>query len=122
MEGLEELKEKRREELTLKAGGYKARVVVHLGPCGIAAGAIRVLKSLINEIARAQVTDVLVLQSSCGGLCAREPLATVELMDKPPVKYGDLNDIKIRQIFRDHILGGNIVEKYAIAVGCETTH
>lgn len=122
MEGLEELKEKRREELTLKAGGYKARVVVHLGPCGIAAGAIRVLKSLINEIARAQVTDVLVLQSSCGGLCAREPLATVELMDQPPVKYGDLNDIKIRQIFRDHILGGNIVEKYAIAVGCETTH
>lgn len=108
--------------MTLKAGGYKARVVVHLGPCGIAAGAIRVLNILINEIARAQVTDVLVLQSSCGGLCAREPLATVELMGQPPVKYGDLNDIKIRNIFRDHILGGNIVEKYAIAVGCEITH
>jgi (2Fe-2S) ferredoxin len=122
MEGLEKIKEKRREELTLKAGGYRARIVVHLGPCGIAAGAYRVLKGLINEIARAQVTDVLVLQSSCGGLCAREPLATVELMGQSPVKYCDLNDKKIRKIFRNHVLGGNIVEKFALAVGCETTH
>jgi NADP-reducing hydrogenase subunit HndB len=93
-----------------------------LGPCGIAAGAYRVLKGLINEIARAQVTDILVLQSSCGGLCAREPLATVELMGQSPVKYCDLNDKKIRKIFRNHVLGGNIVEKFALAVGCETTH
>jgi (2Fe-2S) ferredoxin len=122
MEGLEMMKEKRKAELTLKDGGYRARIVVHLGPCGIAAGAFSVLNSLINEISRAQITDVLVLQSSCGGLCAREPLATVELMGQPPVKYCDLNDKKIRKIFRNHVLDGNIVEKYALAVGCEKTH
>jgi (2Fe-2S) ferredoxin len=49
-------------------------------------------------------------------------MVTVELLNKPPVKYGDLNGEKIREIFKEHVLGGNPVEKYALVVGSETTY
>jgi NADP-reducing hydrogenase subunit HndB len=105
----------------LRADGYRAKVTVHMGPCGVAAGARKVMAALMDEMARANVTDVLVTTSSCGGLCAREPLATVEIINRPPVKYCDLNDRKIREIFREHIVGSVPAERYALVMGCETT-
>jgi (2Fe-2S) ferredoxin len=33
----------------------------------------------------------------------------------------DLNPDKMREIFTEHVLGGKLVEKYALAVGSETT-
>jgi NADP-reducing hydrogenase subunit HndB len=105
----------------LRPDGYRAKVTVHMGPCGVAAGARKVMAALMDEIARTNVTDVLVTTSSCGGLCAREPLATVELINRPPVKYCDLNDRKIREIFKEHIMGRNPAERYALVIGCETT-
>jgi NADP-reducing hydrogenase subunit HndB len=93
-----------------------------MGTCGIAAGARAVMTAVMDEISKANVTDVIVTTSGCAGLCAREPLATVEIMDKPPVRYCDLNDEKMREIFHEHVMGGNPVEKYALVTGCETTY
>jgi (2Fe-2S) ferredoxin len=48
-------------------------------------------------------------------------MATVELLGQPPVKYCDLTEDKARKIFTQHILGGEIVEPCALAVGHETS-
>jgi NADP-reducing hydrogenase subunit HndB len=122
IEDLQKIKEKHKAEFTLREGGYRAKVTVHMGTCGIAAGARNVMTSLMDEIAKANVDDVIVTTSGCAGLCAREPLATVEIINQSPVKYADLNEEKIREIFKEHILGGNPLEKYALVVGSETTY
>ncbi|MDI6743828.1 MAG: (2Fe-2S) ferredoxin domain-containing protein [Thermodesulfovibrionales bacterium] len=122
IEDLQKIKEKHKAEFTLREGGYRAKITVHMGTCGIAAGARDVMTALMDEISGANVTDVIVTTSGCAGLCAREPLATVEIMNSPPVKYCDINGEKIREIFKEHILGGNPVEKYALVVGSETTY
>ncbi|MBI4690370.1 MAG: (2Fe-2S) ferredoxin domain-containing protein [Nitrospirae bacterium] len=122
IEDLQKIKEKHKSDFTLREGGYRAKVTVHMGTCGIAAGARAVMTALMDEISKANVTDVIVTTSGCAGLCAREPLATVEIMNRPPVKYCDLSDEKIKEIFKEHILGGNPVEKYALVVGSETTY
>jgi len=122
IDDLQKIKEKHKSDFTLREGGYRAKVTVHMGTCGIAAGARNVMTALMDEITRSNVTDVIVTTSGCAGLCAREPLATVEIMNQPPVKYADLNDEKIREIFKEHVLGGNPVEKYALVVGSETTY
>lgn len=122
IDDLKKIKEKHRADFTLREGGYRAKVTVHMGTCGIAAGARAVMTALLDEITKAEVTDVIVTTSGCAGLCAREPLATVEVMNHPPVKYCDLNDEKIREIFREHIVGGNPIEKYALVAGCESTY
>lgn len=122
IEDLKKIKEQHRADFTLRAGGYRAKVTVHMGTCGIAAGARNVMTALMDEITKANLTDVIVTTSGCAGLCAREPLATVEIVNQAPVKYCDLNDDKIRVIFKEHIMGGNPVEKYALVVGSETTY
>jgi len=96
-------------------------ILVHMGTCGIAAGARKVLETFLDAIQKAGVTDVVVTQSSCAGLCNREPMATVEIVGKAPVKYVDLDEEKARRIFEEHIKGGQVVEDCAMGRGSETT-
>jgi NADP-reducing hydrogenase subunit HndB len=122
LDDLKKIKEKQKATFTLREGGARAKVTVHMGTCGIAAGAREVMTALIDEISNAGVEDILTTTSGCAGLCAREPMATVEMLDKPPVKYVDLTAEKMKEIFKEHIQGGNPVEKYALVVGSETTY
>lgn len=122
LDDLKKIKEKHKATFTLREGSYRAKITVHMGTCGIAAGARGIMTALMDEISEAGVEDVITTTSGCAGLCAREPMATVEILNKPPVKYGDLTDKKIKEIFKEHILGGNPVEKYALVIGSETTY
>jgi NADP-reducing hydrogenase subunit HndB len=122
IDDLKKIKEKQHATFTLREGGYRAKVTVHMGTCGIAAGAREIMTTLMDEIAQSKVEDVITTTSGCAGFCAREPMITVEIMNKPPVKYGDLNSEKLREIFKEHVLGGKPVEKYALVIGSETTY
>ena len=119
---LKKIKEKQHATFTLREGGYRAKVTVHMGTCGIAAGARNIMTALMDEISKANVEDVIITTSGCAGLCAREPMITIEILNKPPVKYGDVTEEKIREIFKEHIIGGSPVEKYALVIGSETTY
>jgi len=122
IEDLKKIKEKQKEALNLREGGYRAKVTVHMGTCGIAAGAREIMTALLDEIAQSNIKDVIATTSGCAGLCAREPMATVEIADSAPVKYVDLTADKIREIFKEHVLQGKPVEKYAFVMGSETTY
>ena len=119
---LKKIKEKQHATFALREGGNRAKVTVHMGTCGIAAGARDIMTTLMNEIEQAKIEDVITTTSGCAGFCAREPMITVEILDKPPVKYGDLTADKMREIFKEHILGGSPIEKYALVIGSETTY
>jgi NADP-reducing hydrogenase subunit HndB len=122
IDDLKKIKEKQKAAFTVREGGYRAKITVHMGTCGIAAGAREVMTALMDEIAEAKVDDVIVTTSGCAGLCSREPMATVEIVNNPPVKYVQLNKNKIIEIFKEHILNGEVVEKYAMVIGSETTY
>ena len=77
------------------------------------------MNALLKELDEKNIDDVIVTTSGCAGLCSREPMATVELMGAPPVKYVDLNEEKIKKVLAEHVLGGNIVTEYALALGSE---
>ncbi|UCH94819.1 MAG: (2Fe-2S) ferredoxin domain-containing protein [Candidatus Aminicenantes bacterium] len=119
---LERVREKVRKTAILRQGKARAKVTIHLGTCGIAAGARKILTALMAEIEAAKLTDIIVTTSGCAGLCSREPMATLEITGNPPVKYGDLTPGKIKEVLHEHIINGNIIEKYAIAMGSERTH
>jgi NADP-reducing hydrogenase subunit HndB len=107
--------------LALRAGVSRAKVTVHMGTCGIAAGARDVMAALLAEIETQGLTDVVVTTSGCAGLCSREPMATVEVRAEAPVKYVSLTPEKMAQVVREHICGGRAVMDSALAAGCETT-
>ncbi len=116
---LERISQKMKRVVNLREGVGKVRIVVHMGTCGIAAGARGVMSALMEEVEKRSLEDVLVTISSCAGLCSREPMVTIEVQDQPPVKYVDLTPEKAIEILEKHVIGGKIVEEYALAVGSE---
>lgn len=122
IEDLQRIKQEHKASFTLREGGYRVKVTVHMGTCGIAAGAREIMSALMDEIEKSGATDIITTTSGCAGLCSREPMTTIEILDKPPIKYGDLTDEKIRKIFKEHIIDGNVVEQYALAIGSETSY
>ncbi|HPX11048.1 MAG TPA: (2Fe-2S) ferredoxin domain-containing protein, partial [Syntrophales bacterium] len=106
IEDLKKIKERVSAENALRAGERRVKVTVHMGTCGIAAGAREVMNTLIGEIDESGVSDVVVTTSGCMGLCSREPLVTVEVLGKEPIKYEHVDPARMRQIFRRHVLEG----------------
>ena len=121
IEDLKKIREKVKQTTVLREGAGRAKVTVHMGTCGIAAGARDIMDTLLGEIEVDDVKDVIVTTSGCAGLCSREPMATVEVLDHPPVKYVDLTREKMQRIFQEHVLKGSVVTEYALAVGSERT-
>ncbi len=122
IQDLAAIRDRTKALLTVREGEGRAKVTVHMGTCGIAAGARGIMEALLDEMKRRRVTDVVVTTSGCAGLCNREPMATVERKDQPPVKYIDLTPEKMRRIFVEHVLGGRMVAEYVLAVGSETVY
>ena len=118
---LDRIGEKIKRTMLLREGSGRAKVMVHMGTCGIAAGARTVMKALMEEIETRDVKDVILTISSCAGLCSREPMVTVEREGEPPVKYVDMTPEKARKVFAEHVLDGKIVAEYALAAGSERT-
>lgn len=122
IEDLKRIKESVKGTVNLRDGESRVKVTVHMGTCGIAAGARVVMNTLLKEIEAGQVQDVILTSSGCAGLCSHEPMMTVEVQDSAPVKYAKLDEAKTKKIFADHIMGGNAVTEYALSMGSETTH
>ena len=118
-EDLDKISERMRATTFLREGAGKAKIIVHMGTCGIASGARKVLSTFLKRIEEKDIKDIILTTSGCAGLCSKEPMATVELKGHPPVKYVDLTEEKVNRIFQEHILGGQIVTEYALAVGSE---
>ncbi len=118
-EDLDKIAQKMKKVINLREGAGKAKIIVHMGTCGIAAGARAVMTALVDEIDKRNLDDILLTISSCAGLCSREPMVTVELQGQPPVKYVDLTSEKAVEILEKHVLGGEIVTEYALAAGSE---
>jgi NADP-reducing hydrogenase subunit HndB len=121
IDDLKKLRDQSAGAIALRAGTARAKVTIHMGTCGIAAGAREVMAALLKAIEEQGVTDVMVTTSGCAGLCSREPMATVEVRAQAPVKYVNLTPETMVRVFQRHVLGGEVVTDAALAAGCETT-
>jgi NADP-reducing hydrogenase subunit HndB len=122
IQDLAHIRDKTKAMLTIRESEGRAKVTVHMGTCGIAAGAREIMEALLDEMRKNKVKDVIVTTSGCAGLCSREPMATVEVKGQPPVKYINLTPQKIRKILVGHVQGGHLLAEYALAVGSETLY
>lgn len=119
---IEELRRRResaKKGIYLREGNFRGKVTVHMGTCGIAAGAREIMSTFLDELDRHEITDIMLTSSGCAGLCSEEPMATVELGESAPVKYGKLTADKTRRIFNEHIVSGSPVEEFVLGIGSE---
>jgi NADP-reducing hydrogenase subunit HndB len=116
---LRKMRASSKKNMSLREGEFRGKVIVHLGTCGIAAGAREIMSTFLEEFENRDITDIKFTTTGCAGLCSQEPMITVEVGDSPPVKYGKLTPEKTRKILDEHIIGGTIVQDYAIGIGSE---
>ncbi len=115
-EDLNALREKAIKDIELRSSEKDVVITVHMGTCGIAAGARDVLKNIISELSGMGITNVTVRQSGCAGLCDREPMITITHKSSgAEYRYGKLNIEKIRAIIQQHIAEGKPVMEYLIS-------
>lgn len=119
---LEKLRQAAKSTAILREGGpFRAKITVHMGTCGIAAGAREIMETFLRLLNENKLPDVLLTTSGCAGMCSREPMATIELLGHSPVKYVDLTPEKAKVLFDRHILSGEPVPEYALGLGSERT-
>ena len=79
-------------------------ILVHMGTCGIANGADEVYKAILAEIKVLNISEVVVTQTGCPGLCYDEPLITVSIPGETPYIYGRITPSNAREIARKHLV------------------
>lgn len=115
IDDLKKIKEKAQKETSLRNGEATVKVTVHMGTCGIAAGAREVMDALLEELAESDRDDIRVVNSGCMGMCSSEPNVTVEMVGQEPVIYQHMDRNKMRQVFRRHIMHGEVQTDFALA-------
>ena len=115
IDDLKKIKDKVSKETSLRHGVASIKVTVHMGTCGIAAGAREVMDALMVEMAEADRQDIRVMASGCLGMCSSEPNVTVEMADKEPIVYQDMDGNKMRQVFKRHVLKDEVQTAFALA-------
>ena len=116
---LRKIRESAKRNIYLREGDFRGKVIVHMGTCGIAAGAREIMSTFLDELESKDIADIRLASSGCAGLCSEEPMITVEMEETAPVKYGKLSPKKVKKIFKEHVIDGHLVEKYIIGIGSE---
>jgi len=115
IEDLKKIRESAKKSTALREGETAVKITVHMGTCGIAAGAREVMDALLEEMAQADRQDIRVATSGCMGMCSSEPNVTVDIQGKDPVIYQHMDRNKMRQVFKRHVLLGEVQTDFALA-------
>jgi NADP-reducing hydrogenase subunit HndB len=122
IDDLARIRQETGHQTSLRQGAGRVKITVHMGTCGIAAGAREIMAAVLKEVEERKLYDVLVTNSGCAGLCSQEPMLTVEVANEPaPVKYVFMTPEKVRKIIESHVVKGQALKEYALAVGSERT-
>lgn len=111
---LEEIRKRTLETINLRKDQTGTRVVIGMATCGIAAGARPVLLAIMDEIKKHNLSDVIVAQTGCIGLCVYEPIVEVYKPGQEKVTYVKVNPSKAIRIVNEHIMKDKVVEEYTI--------
>ncbi len=111
LEELRKIKEQVKKSMQMREGGQRVKVIVGMGTCGIAAGARDTMKSFMEEIEKAGISDAAVTATGCAGYCEQEPFVEVEIQGEKPVRYGKVDRSAAAKIVAQHIVGGKPVSE-----------
>lgn len=114
LDELRELREQAQKDVQARDTANKPKVIVGMGTCGIAAGARKVMKAIVNEINKREL-DVTVTQTGCIGMCEKEPLVDVKLPGQDRITYGPVKVDDVQKIIVNHVVNGNVVKDLVVA-------
>ena len=110
LEDLRKMRGEKQKAMEMRDSSNKdVQVIVGMGTCGIAAGAKDTFTSLVDALSEKGLSNVLVRQTGCMGLCHSEPTVEVVAPDMPTVIYGHVDAATAREIVEKHIVGHALI-------------
>ncbi|MDI6617605.1 MAG: (2Fe-2S) ferredoxin domain-containing protein [Clostridiales bacterium] len=111
---LEEIRKRTLQTINIRKDRSGTRIVVGMATCGIAAGARPVLASIMDEVSKNNLSDVVVAQTGCIGVCRLEPIVEVYRPGEEKVTYVRMTSDKAKRVVREHVMLGKVVNEYTI--------
>jgi NADP-reducing hydrogenase subunit HndB len=113
LDTLRSLRDQKQKDLAMRdPANREAQIIVGMGTCGIAAGAKDTFGTIIDALAQKGITNVLVRQTGCMGLCHSEPTVEVIVPGMPVVIYGRVDAAIGQQIVTEHIVGRKLLDNH----------
>ena len=113
LEELRALREQKKKEMSRRdVVGKNIQIIVGGGTCGIAAGSRAAHAAFLDELDQNNLTEVVVKQTGCLGLCHAEPTVEVLMPGMPTVIYGNVDDAVARRIVQKHIIKKELVNEH----------
>ena len=111
LDDLRKMRGEKQKAMEMRDNSNKdVQVIVGMGTCGIAAGAKDTFTALIDALNEKNLTNVLVRQTGCMGLCHSEPTVEVVAPGMPTVIYGHVDAATAKEIVEKHIVGKALIE------------
>ena len=111
LDDLRRMREEKQKAMDMRDSSNKdVQVIVGMGTCGIAAGAKDAFAALIDALNEKGLTNVLIRQTGCMGLCHSEPTVEVIAPDMPAVIYGKVDAATAKEIVEKHIVGKSLID------------
>ncbi|OPJ56362.1 NADH-quinone oxidoreductase subunit NuoF [Alkalithermobacter paradoxus] len=107
---IDDLKNIKNEVRSKNAKGDLTIIKVAMATCSIAAGAKNIMDSLINEIDKHNLENVIVIKTGCMGYCYAEPTVEVSINGKEDVVFGYVDEDSARNIVQNYIKNGEEIE------------
>ena len=108
---LRKMREEKQKAMEMRDASNKdVQVIVGMGTCGIAAGAKDTFAALVDTLTEKGLTNVLIRQTGCMGLCHSEPTVEVIAPEMPPIIYGHVDAATAKEIVEKHIVGKELVD------------
>ncbi len=110
LDDLKRLRERKNAEMNSRDTDNKdSQVIVGMGTCGIAAGAKVTFDAFVDALSKAGLSNVVVRQTGCMGLCHSEPTVEVVTPGMPTVIYGKVDADTAARIVSDHLVEHRLV-------------
>ena len=111
LEDLRRMRGEKQKAIDMRDSSNKdVQVIVGMGTCGIAAGAKDTFTALVNTINEKGLTNVLIRQTGCMGLCHSEPTVEVVVPGMPTVIYGNVDAATAKDVVEKHIVGHQLID------------
>ena len=111
LEDLRRMRGEKQKAIDMRDSSNKdVQVIVGMGTCGIAAGAKDTFTALVDSINEKGLTNVLIRQTGCMGLCHSEPTVEGVVPGMPAVIYGHVDVATAKDIVEKHVVGHELIE------------
>ena len=114
LKDLEAIRERAKQEISMRETANKTRIVVGMATCGIAAGARPVMAAFNQEIEVRNIQTATVSMTGCVGVCRYEPMCDVIDPNGEKTTYIRLDPEKARRIVAEHLVNGHPIMEFTI--------